>query len=56
MHRADMIDFKLYAVAITYFLSSMLTVDFSMKFIVFFLTVGYTARRWWLLEKNKKDE
>lgn len=55
MNQNYMIDIKLYAVAITYFLSSMLTVDFSMKFIVFILTVGYTARRWWLLEKNKKE-
>ena len=26
-----------------------------MKVIVFFLTVGYTARRWYLLEKNKSE-
>ena len=26
-----------------------------MKVIVFVLTVGYTARRWYLLEKNKKE-
>jgi hypothetical protein len=55
MHQQDMLDIKLYAVALAYFLSSFLTVDFSMKFIVFILTVGYTARRWWLLEKNKKE-
>jgi hypothetical protein len=26
-----------------------------MKIIVFLLTVGYTVRRWYLLEKNKKE-
>ena len=50
------LDVKLSSIAVLYYLSSFLTVDFSMKFIVFMLTVGYTARRWYLLEKNKKDE
>jgi hypothetical protein len=50
------LDVKLSAIALSYYLASFLTVDFSMKFIVFILTVGYTLRRWYLLEKNKKDE
>jgi hypothetical protein len=50
------LDVKLSSIAILYYLSSFFTVDFSMKFIVFMITVGYTARRWYLLEKNKKDE
>jgi hypothetical protein len=28
-------------------------VEFIMKVISFFLMAGYTARRWYLLEKNK---
>ncbi len=30
-------------------------VEIVMKIIVFLLTVGYTVRRWYLLEKNKKE-
>jgi len=49
------LDIKLSSIAVLYYLASFFTVDFTMKFIVFILTVGYTARRWYLLEKNKKD-
>ena len=51
-----LLDVKLSVIATIYYLLSFLDIDFSMKFIVFVLTVGYTARRWYLLEKNKKDE
>lgn len=40
----------------TYFAVTFSDLDFIMKFIVFLITVGYTVRRWYLLEKNKKDE
>lgn len=31
-------------------------VDVAMKVVAFVIATGYTARRWYLMEKNKKNE
>lgn len=35
---------------------SFANVETGLKILSLFLAIGYTARRWWLLEKNKKNE
>jgi len=49
------LDLKLSLLTGTYFAITFSNLDNIMKIIVFLLTVGYTVRRWYLLEKNKKD-
>ncbi len=39
-----------------YFMFTFSNVDTAMKIIAFIIATGYTARRWYLLEKNNKDE
>jgi len=36
-----------------YFMFTFTNVDFAMKVIAFIIATGYTARRWYLMEKNK---
>jgi len=31
-------------------------VETGLKILSLLLAIGYTARRWWLMEKNKKNE
>ena len=50
------LDLKLSLLTGTYFAISLTDIDYIMKIIVFILTIGYTVRRWYLLEKNNKDE
>jgi hypothetical protein len=40
----------------TYFMFTFANVDIAMKVIAFIIATGYTARRWYLMEKNKKNE
>jgi hypothetical protein len=40
----------------TYFMVTFANVDVVMKVIAFVIATGYTARRWYLMEKNKKNE
>ena len=40
----------------TYFMFTFANVDIIMKVIAFIIATGYTARRWYLMEKNKKNE
>lgn len=49
------LDFKLSLLTGTYFVVSFMEVDKFMKVVAFFLASGYTLRRWYLLEKNKKE-
>jgi hypothetical protein len=52
----ELIDLKVSAFFGAFLTISQTDLDFSMTMIAFFLTVGYTARRWYLLEtKNKED-
>jgi hypothetical protein len=39
-----------------YFMFTFTNVDAAMKIIAFIIATGYTARRWYLLEKSKNDE
>jgi hypothetical protein len=39
-----------------YFMFTFSNVDAAMNIIAFIIATGYTARRWYLMEKNKKDE
>ena len=39
-----------------YFMFTFANVDVIMKVIAFVIATGYTLRRWYLLEKNNKDE
>lgn len=38
-----------------YFVFTFSNVDATMKVFAFIIATGYTARRWYLLEKNNKD-
>lgn len=48
-------DVKALGVFICFWIISFSNCEIVMKIIVFLLTVGYTIRRWYLLEKNKKE-
>ena len=50
------LDLKLSLSTGTYFLISFTEVDAAMKILAFMAATGYTLRRWYLLEKNNKDE
>ena len=39
-----------------YFMFTFTNVDIAMKIIAFVIATGYTARRWYLMEKKGKDE
>jgi lipoprotein signal peptidase len=52
----DLIDFKVFGLAIFYAIINFTDAEILMKIIVFLLTIGYTFRRWYLLEKNNKDD
>ena len=39
-----------------YFMFTFTDVDVIMKVIAFVIATGYTARRWYLMEKNKNNE
>ena len=47
-----LLDFKLSILTGAYFALTATDLDYIMKIIVFILTVGYTIRRWHLLEKQ----
>jgi hypothetical protein len=52
----DLIDLKVFGLAIFYAIINFTDAEILMKIVVFLFTVGYTARRWYLLEKNNKDD
>jgi hypothetical protein len=39
-----------------YLVFTFTNVDTAMKVFAFIIATGYTARRWYLMEKNNKDE
>lgn len=49
------LDSKLSLLTGTYFAITFTDIDYIMKIIVFLLTVGYTIRRWYLMEKKTQD-
>lgn len=50
------IDLKLSIFTGSYFVISFMDVDAAMKILAFLIATGYTLRRWYILEKNNKDE
>lgn len=54
MH-SHLIDLKASFICGLFLMVSFTDMEIAMKIIAFILTVGYTLRRWYLLEKNKKD-
>lgn len=54
MHH-HLIDIKVSLLTGFFLFISFSNAEIIMKIIVFILTAGYTARRWYLLEKNKKE-
>jgi hypothetical protein len=54
MHN-HLLDIKVGTLAGFYFVVSFADFEIFMKIAVFIVTIGYTIRRWYLLEKNKKD-
>jgi len=50
------LDFKQSVLTGSYFVFTFADVDIFMKIVAFIIATGYTARRWYLLEKNKTDE
>lgn len=38
-----------------YFVFTFANADAAMKILAFIIATGYTARRWYLMEKNNKD-
>ena len=51
----NILDLKANLLVSFFFFISFTDAEIVMKIIVFILTVGYTIRRWYLLEKNKKE-
>ena len=51
----NLIDLKVSLLTGLFFCISFTDFEIVMKIVVFILTIGYTARRWYLLEKNKKE-
>lgn len=54
--RQYFLDLKLSLLTGTYFIISFAQVDVAMKIIAFIIATGYTLRRWYLMEKSKKNE
>lgn len=50
-----LIDLKVSMLTGLFFCIAFTDFEIVMKVIVFLITIGYTARRWYLLEKNKKE-
>lgn len=55
MHN-DFHDIKLWAVNALFISISFAPIEMFLKILSLVLAIGYTLRRWYLLEKNNKDE
>lgn len=51
----NLIDLKASLIFGTTMVISFSNVETSLKLLALLLTIGYTIRRWYLLEKNKKE-
>jgi len=49
------LDIKVMSAVAGYFAVSFLNIDIAMKIISFVFVMAFTARRWYLMEKNKKE-
>ena len=52
----EILDLKQSILTGGYFVFALTDIDMAMKIIAFIIATGYTARRWYLMEKNKKNE
>jgi len=52
----DMSDIKLYALNATSLVVSFSQIDMALKIILLELSVGYTAQKWYLLNKERKNK
>ena len=48
-------DFKLYVLNTFSFMASFTSIDEVLKIILVAVSIGYTAQRWYYLNKNKDD-
>tara|TARA_R110002153_G_scaffold160559_1_gene312918 strand:- start:603 stop:755 length:153 start_codon:yes stop_codon:yes gene_type:complete len=48
-------DFKLYILNTFSFMASFTSIDEVLKIILLAVSIGYTAQRWYYLNKNKDD-
>jgi hypothetical protein len=55
MHE-NLIDLKVFSLAMLYAFVQFADCEIIMKITAFVLTIGYTLRRWYFLEKNNKDD
>jgi arginine exporter protein ArgO len=51
----SLIDFKLSILGVSYLILSSLNVEFALKIIGSVFFIGYTLRRWYLMEKDNKN-
>ena len=56
MNHHNLIDLKVLTISSCALSVQFLQIENSLKILALLLTIGYTLRRWYLLEKNKKDE
>jgi hypothetical protein len=49
-------DIKMYLLNIGTFAISMSQIDMILKITLLFLSVGYTAQRWYLLDKERREK
>ena len=47
-------DYKTLLINISSFGISLTNIDMVLKIILLSVTIGYTAQKWWLMNKNKK--
>ncbi len=51
-----MSDIKLYALNATSLVVSFSHIDMALKILLLSLSVGYTAQKWYLLDKERRDK
>jgi hypothetical protein len=51
----NMSDIKLYALNITSLALSFSHIDMALKILLLIISVGYTAQKWYLLDKDRRD-
>jgi hypothetical protein len=50
-----MSDIKLYALNVTSLALSFSHIDMALKILLLIISVGYTAQKWYLLDKDRRD-
>jgi len=52
----DMSDIKLYILNASTFAISFTHIDMVLKVLLLLISIGYTAQKWYLLDKERKDK